>query len=93
MNPALPAVVYTIPTCCSDAAANRTSPATASPHAVPLRSPASGSRRSRRRRRSGTSDALPRRNRTPLNVNGPTCSIPARWATNANPQITEASRS
>lgn len=42
-----------------------------------------------RRRTSikGTRIRLPRPKRTALKVNGPTCSIPARWATKANPHI------
>jgi hypothetical protein len=83
-----------MPICCSDAAPNKTSPASVSPHTTLLRERGSGTfRRLRPTNRRGTRTALPSRNRPALNVNGPTCSIPARRATNADPQITEASRS
>jgi hypothetical protein len=36
---------------------------------------------------SGRIDIAPIRKRTPLNVNGPINSIPARWAVNEKPQI------
>ena len=90
MNPAFPAVVCTSPICCRFAETNKTRPA--SPMAihrwregvdwigvVVLR---------RSRTYTGTKTRPPRVNRRPLNVNGPTNSIPARWATNANPQMT-----
>ncbi len=42
---------------------------------------------------SGTKEAPPNANRTPLNVNGPTWSMPTRCATKANPQIAAVSKS
>jgi hypothetical protein len=40
---------------------------------------------------NGSNDTLPRANLTPLKVKGPTCSIPARWATKEKPQMMAAS--
>ena len=40
----------------------------------------------------GTRKTPPRRNRTAMNVKGPTCRIPIRWATKANPHIAAAVR-
>ena len=95
VKPALPAVVVMIPICCSDDARPRTTPASIAPSSIArpdrrLEPVVIASRRGRERITNGTSTTLPRQKRTALNVKGPTCSMPARCATNAKPQMAAA---
>ena len=95
MKPALPAVVYTRPNCCSVLPAHRQTP-----HSSPPRSSvrfsvglSSLGRFFSRSQITGSSTAAESSDLTPLNVNGCTMSVPTRCATNADPQIIAVSSS
>ena len=100
MKPALPAVVYTIPICCSDPATKLATPQRRLPISSVLSDQGVISARSAAGLRSlilpytqitGSSASEPSMNLKIPNVNGPMWSMPIFWNMKAEPQMTAAS--
>jgi hypothetical protein len=96
INPALPAVVYCIPTCWSEPAIK-----SATPHIIPainvflLNNAVNFGAGLAESAKSGAAAIVthpPTKKRTAMNVNGPTLSIPAFCATKAVPHMNVATR-
>ena len=95
MKPALPTVVYCIPTCCKQEATPRARPQHRPPMSSVLRLARSSAFRSAllkrpKNRRTGMSATPPTKDRMALKAKGPRWSIPTAWATKPVPQIMEA---